>query len=439
VNNDTKKIGGIAVVIIIVIAAFLLYDPGPDQDLKGSLDETPELSTLLEALESTGVLDSLEAGSEYTIFAPTDDAFDSYDTELYGELLEDPQALDGLLRYHIVEGKHSVADISKMGSVTTLEGEQITISTTGKVMVNDSEISADDEIECKDGYIIFLDDVLIPPTVESTYIDLTITDALGREVYIKKVPERIVTLASSATETLYAIGAEDLVVGRDKYSTYPETVNDIPEVGSAYSIALEEAMNLEPDLVITWYYGTSTIESLEQNGVNVLAIGPSSVQDVLDQITLFGEICGHEAEADAIVQDMQATIDEITSYASTIPEEDKVKVYYELSTEFKSVNNQTFTGQLIEMAGGINIAGDQETKYPVLSSEWIIDQDPNFIVVNSYGATIEQIKSRNGWNSIDAVINDKVYAIESNWVSSTPRLVHGLKQFAKWFYPEHFS
>ncbi|HOP08595.1 MAG TPA: helical backbone metal receptor [Candidatus Methanofastidiosa archaeon] len=437
--NDTKKIGAVALTAIVIIAAiFIFYDRGPDQDLTEALGENTEFSDLFDALESTGILEGL-AGSEYTILAPTDGAFDDYDTELYGDLLEDTDSLGALLNYHIIEGKYSVADISKMSTVTTLQGEVISISTTGNVTVNDVEISQSEEIECENGYIIPVGEILLPPTIESTYIDLTITDAAGREVYIKKVPERIVSIASSATETLYAINAGDLLVGRDKYSVYPEEANDLPDLGSGSSLALEETLNLNPDLVITWYYSTSAIESLEQNGITVLAIGPSSVQDVLDLITLFGQICDHEADAQAIVQDMQTTIDEISSYAESLSEDEKVKVFYELSTAFKSVSDQTFTGELIELAGGINIAADQEATYPQMSSEWIIDQNPDVVVVVSYGATTDEIKSRDGWDSIDAVLNDKVYSIESNWVSSTPRMVLGLEQFAKWFYPEHFA
>ena len=74
----------------------------------------------------------------------------------------------------------------------------------------------------------------------------------------------------------------------------------------------------------------------------------------------------------------------------------------------------------------------------MLSSEWIIDQDPDVIVVVSYGVSLDEVKARDGWDSIGAVINDKVYSIESNLVSATPRMVLGLEQFAKWFYPEYF-
>ncbi|MBN1785653.1 MAG: ABC transporter substrate-binding protein [Candidatus Methanofastidiosa archaeon] len=437
-NYDFKKIGGVALVAVIVLAAFYLYDSGPDQDISEALAENTELSSLLLALEASGLMDGLDPGTDYTIFAPTNAAFTNYDSELYGGLYDDMGFLQSLLSYHVVEGKHSVADISKMGAISTIEGESIVVSTSGAVQVNGSIISADSQMECKNGYIIPVGEVLIPPTVEETYIDMTIVDAAGREVYIKKVPERIVTLASSATETLYAINAGDLLVGRDKYSVYPEEAQQLPNVGSGSALALEETLNLNPDLVITWYFSTTAIESLEQNGITVLAIGPSSVQGVLDLITLFGEICGHSADAEAIVGDMQSTIDNITSYVASIPAEDKVKVFYELSTNFKTVNKSTFTGQLMEMAGGINIAGEEGTTYPMLSSEWIIDQDPDVIVVVSYGVSLDEVKARDGWDSIGAVINDKVYSIESNLVSATPRMVLGLEQFAKWFYPEYF-
>ena len=438
-KNQFKIIGGVALIVIIAFAGLYAYGQGPDIGLADALNETEDLSSLSQAMASAGILDGLDPDIEYTILAPTNAAFSNFNYDLYGELDDASELLSSLLRYHVVEGKLSVADISKMDTIETLEGEVFSISTSGSVMVNNVPITNESEIECSDGYVIPVGSILLPPTITETYIDLTITDAAGRDVYIRKVPDRIVTLASSATETLFAIDAGDLVVGRDKYSTYPIEVEDIPNLGSGSSLALEETLNLDPDLVITWYYSTTAIESLEQNGINVLAIGPSSVQDVLDQIFLFGEICGKSDNAQSLVNDMESSINEIQSFMSTVPEEDKVKAYYELSTAFKSVNNATFTGQLMEMAGGINIAGGLDEKYPKLSSEWIIDQNPDMVVVVSYGSTLEEINSRDGWDSIDAVINGNVYSIESNWVSATPRLVLGLEQFAKWFYPEQFS
>ena len=92
------------------------------------------------------------------------------------------------------------------------------------------------------------------------------------------------------------------------------------------------------------------------------------------------------------------------------------------------------------MAGGLNIALKASTeRYPRLTSEYIINANPDVIVVVSWGRPLDEVKSRPGWDTISAVVNDRVYVIESGWVTCSPRLVLGLLQFAKWFYPDLFQ
>jgi len=91
------------------------------------------------------------------------------------------------------------------------------------------------------------------------------------------------------------------------------------------------------------------------------------------------------------------------------------------------------------MAGGINIAADEPFRYPDLTDEYIIAKNPDVIVVISYGASIEEIKARQGWQNINAVKNDRVYSIDRHLVTASPRLVDGLEQLAKWFHPDLFE
>ena len=273
-------------------------------------------------------------------------------------------------------------------------------------------------------------------SAEGTY--LTIIDGAGRTVTIPKTPERIVSLASSATETLYALGAGDLVVGRDKYSTYPEEVKNVTEVGSGSSPNLEMIVGLEPDLLFAWPYSRNAIISLEDE-ICVVYIDPSSVDEVLDTIRLIGLITGKSSEAENLTSEMQSKIDEITDVTDGLNKNERPLVYYELGSAMKTTGPGTFTNELIFMAGGINLAADEPVRYPLLSSEYIVERNPDVIVVVSYGASIEEIKSREGWQDINAVKNDRVYKIDTGIVTSNPRLVEGLEQFAQWFHPDLFQ
>jgi len=272
---------------------------------------------------------------------------------------------------------------------------------------------------------------------ENTGVGITIIDDIGRTVTISKTPERIVSLASSATETLYALGAGDKLVGRDKYSKYPEEVKNVQEVGSGSSPNLEMIIGLQPDVLFAWPYSRNAIISLEDK-MPVIYIDPRSVDDVLDTIRMIGLVTGKSSEAENLIAEMQNKIDAITDVTKELNKTQRPLVYYELGTPMKTTGPGTFTNELIFMAGGINLAADEPVRYPLLSSEYIIERNPDVIIIVSYGASIEEVKNRDGWENINAVKNDRVYKIDTNLVTSNPRLVQGLEQFAKWFHPDLF-
>jgi iron complex transport system substrate-binding protein len=426
-----------SVMLIVLLIGLMIsgcIGGGPDTTIADELEERPSLSSLVDALSSAGLYDMFGEEGDYTLLAPTNEALASLD-ERY---VSNPALLEQILTYHVLDGSYSAAKISQSETLTTLQGETIEVDSAGTLSIGGASVTEQD-IECTNGTLQVIDTVLVPPSIEETYIDYTFTDGAGREVTIEKVPERVVSLASSATEVMFAIDAGDKVVGVDKYSTYPEEVTELPNLGSGSSLDMEKLIELEPDLVVIWYFYGEAIENIEQRGINVMAINPASVSDIYDEIGQLGTILGVEESAQDVIDDLQMRISEITDYVDTIPVEDRPKVYYETSQPFKSLNAETFTGELISMAGGVNIAADQESRYPVLSSEWVIQEDPDVIVVLSYGASVEEIKAREGWDQISAVANDRVYSIESDWVTSNPRLVLGLEQLAKWFYPDYFE
>ncbi len=267
--------------------------------------------------------------------------------------------------------------------------------------------------------------------------NVSFIDGVGRTIKITKTPERIVSVASSSTEILYEIGCGDKIVGVDKYSDYPSDAENKTNVGSCYSPNLEIIVGLNPDLVITWWYGRSSIKSLEDK-TTVMYINPESVDDVMDLIKLYGLIMNKTSESESFVDEMQNKIDNITNTVEGLNKTERPYVYYELSKKGRSTGQGTFTNELIFMAGGINIAADEPLRYPDLTDEYIIAENPKVIVVVSYGAAVDEIKNRDGWENISAVKNNRVYSIDTHKVTSNPRLVDGLEQFARWFHPDLF-
>ena len=267
---------------------------------------------------------------------------------------------------------------------------------------------------------------------------ITIIDGAGRRVTVPGNPGRIVSLAASATESIFALNAGEKLAGRDTYSTYPEEAKNIKDVGSGFSPSLEIIIGLEPDLVLAWAYSRDSLTSLEDK-VCVVYIDPSTVDEILDTITMIGLIIGKTREADSLTTEMQHKIDEITEITDELNRTRRPLIYYELSTPMKTTGPGTFTNELIFMAGGINLAADEPVRYPILNSEYIIDRNPDVIVVVSYGASIEEVKSRDGWGGVCAVENDRIYKIDTNLVTANPRIVVGLEQFAEWFHPDLFG
>jgi iron complex transport system substrate-binding protein len=267
----------------------------------------------------------------------------------------------------------------------------------------------------------------------------SIVDDLGRTVRVPKNPGRIASLASSTTETLYDLGCGDRIVGVDGCSNYPPDASKKPDLGSGSSINLEMLVELSPDFVTAWWYNQDSINMIEARDIPVVAIDPKGVDDVMRIIKMLGELTGEEARARGIVQEMQEQVDEITGRLDGLPEGNAPVVYYELNTPMKTTGPGTFTDGLIKLAGGVNIAAHEPVRYPILSSEFIVEKNPDVIVIVSYGASIEELKSRAGWDRINAVKNNRVHKIDTHLVTCNPRVVKGLRKFAKWFHPQLFK
>ncbi len=264
--------------------------------------------------------------------------------------------------------------------------------------------------------------------------------------------DRVVSLAAACTEIIIAIGAEDKLVGVDQYSInyasagaaafagapgalsdYPNIVPNKTNVGTSSSLNLELVASLNPSLAFIWYYSSSAINALENLGIEVFTINPQSITDVLNLTTTIGSLLDKTIEAAAVNQEIQESINNITNTVENVT--GNPLVYYELSSLGKTVANGTITDEMISVAGGINLADNESSRYPTLSSEYIVARNPEIIVVVSYGASVTDIKNRAGWGNITAVQNDAVYQIESGWVTASPRLALGLEQFLDWFHP----
>lgn len=278
---------------------------------------------------------------------------------------------------------------------------------------------------------------------------VTVTDDLERTVTMTHYPpERIVSLAPSTTEILFALGLGDEVVGVDSYSNYPPEAAGIePKVGGFANINIETVIGLEPDLVLAaGGVQERFAERLEELGLTVIVLSPKDVEGILNDILLVGKATGKEKVAEKLVDEMRDRIAIITEKTKDIPRDERPKVYYEVWHDpLMSAGPGSFAHSLIEMAGGVNIFEDAATQYPEVSLETVLSRNPEVIIITPPdapmpGVSPEQLKARPSWSEIKAVKDGRIYQIHPDLLSRPgPRIVDGLEALAEAIHPELFE
>ncbi len=239
-------------------------------------------------------------------------------------------------------------------------------------------------------------------------------------------PQRIVSLAPSITENLFALGVGDRVVGVTSWCHFPDEARTRTIVGDAMNLNVELVLGLEPDLVV----GDATLvqshlEVLEGLGVPTFVIGPSTVAEVQESLIQLGEAVGAKESGEVLATNMQARLEELVG---GVERERKVRVWMEIWNEpLMTVGPGSFMHELIVLAGGENIAGDSPTAWPVFSEELVIERDPEVVILTSYN--LEEALSRSAWQGTTAMKNGHVYEVNPDLYSrTTPRLLDALEE-----------
>jgi iron complex transport system substrate-binding protein len=277
---------------------------------------------------------------------------------------------------------------------------------------------------------------------------VVLEDDLGREVKLAARPERIISLAPSNTEVLFAVGAGPQVVGLTEYCNYPPEAQQGREIVggfSADSLSVEKIVALKPDLVFAAGAVQQQVsDALQAAGIPVFNFDPKDFAGIYADIRTAGALTGNVAQAEQVAADMQARVDKVTATAADIPQDQRVKVFYEVWDEpLMTAGPSTFIGQLIEMAGGANIFADVQEQYPTVSSEAVVARAPQVIVGPSShgeGLSVERISGRPGWAGLQAVKDGRIVIVDGDSVSrSGPRLTDALEAVARGLYPGRFK
>ena len=276
---------------------------------------------------------------------------------------------------------------------------------------------------------------LLASSAAATKYPLTVTDDLGRTVTLKSEPRRIVSMMPSHTEVLFAIGAGEKLVGIDEFSNYPKAQTDrLPKVGSGYAPNIEAIVALKPDLVLADESSSSRLtEKLAAAGLNVYGGTAQTYNETFEKIATLGKITNREVNATRLVTKMRGELNDLQKAVLKLP---KVSVYYEVDPAPYSVGPNSFIGALIQKAGGQTIVTAKMGNFPKLDPEFIVKSNPQVMM----GLTLNDAKKRPGWQTLQAVKNNRVYQQTDDerdaLVRPGPRLALALKTLIKIIHPE---
>jgi iron complex transport system substrate-binding protein len=280
------------------------------------------------------------------------------------------------------------------------------------------------------------------PSASTTvqHYPVTVTDDRGRSITLPVAPKKIVSVAPSATEIVFAIGAGDRVVAVDDFSDYPAAAKALPKVGG-FKASPEKIVSFQPDLVLATTTG-DLASVLESQNLKVIVLEPADIEAVYKSITLIGSVLDRDMQAKDLVASMRSRIATVTEKAKPTA---KVRVLHELDASDPSkifvAGPGNFIDSMITTAGGTNVAASAKSAYPQLSNEEILRSDPEVIVLSdaAFGASPEVVAARPGWSAITAVRMKRVYPIDPDIVSRPgPRLADAVEAYAKLLHPDVF-
>lgn len=285
------------------------------------------------------------------------------------------------------------------------------------------------------------------PTAAPAADSTTIIDVAGRSVMIAGLPQKIISLAPSNTEILFALGLGPQILAVDDFSDYPAEAKGLPKVGGSNgTYNFEQIVAFEPDLVLVGgLTPPEVVKQLEDLKLTVVVANSAETtfESILTDIGLVGQITGRASEAEQLTAALRQRFEEIKAKAATAST--KPRVYWEIdatdAAKPYTVGPGNFVNDLIAVAGGINVFSDVESPFPQVGLEQVAAANPEVIILAdaAYGITVESVLARPGWGEIAAVKQKQVYPIDDNLVSRPgPRIVDGLEAVAKLVHPELF-
>jgi iron complex transport system substrate-binding protein len=268
----------------------------------------------------------------------------------------------------------------------------------------------------------------------------TVIDETGRSVNITAAPQRIVSLAPGITETLYALGLDNKIAGVTTFCNWPVAARTKTRIGGFTNPSIEKIVSLKPDLIIATADGNrkDTVQQLERIGLPVYVTNPSDTDSVLRSIIHIGKITNRGNEANKLVAKLQKRLNNV---AYQIRHKRKPRVFFQIGLEpVITAGKGTLINEVIERAGGVNVAGLDTSNYPRYSAEGIIKASPEIIIFAPMVHDKEFKGVKRFWQEfggLPAVKNDKIYPMNADLINrASPRIFDAVEKMALILHPD---
>lgn len=267
-----------------------------------------------------------------------------------------------------------------------------------------------------------------------------VKDATGEQFTFERAPKRIISLSPAETESLFVLGLNSEIVGVSDYDDYPRAAKFKEKMGGITKPNEEAIIKAKPDIVFTGISMKEPIvKKLRELGIPLFKVEPKTYDDVIRNIELYGQITDHQAEANTVIDHIKQVR---ASVRTAVRHAKKKKVYVEFSPGW-TVGSGEFMNELIELAGGVNVASDRKGWFQI-SEEKIIQASPDIILYtqhivdkDTHKSLKETICERSGWNKIRAIQHHQLFGIHEDLISRPgPRIADGLKTIAAFIHPD---
>ncbi len=268
----------------------------------------------------------------------------------------------------------------------------------------------------------------------------TVTDQMGRRVTLPDQPRRIVALAPSITEIIFALGQGHRLIGATRFSNHPARAEALPRVGSYVRLDLERIVALKPDLCIAIKEGNpkAVIDRLESLKIPVYAVDPRNLDTVMKTVQDIGVILGAAERAEILIRNMRSRIRQVKSVVAKTAY--RPRVFFQIGiSPIVSAGTDTLINELIVLAGGKNLA-EGPTPYPRFSREQVLGLSPEVFIITSMArqTAFEQVKAEwIRWHDMPAVRDRRIFLVDSDLFDRpTPRLLDGLELLVRLIHPQ---